>query len=492
MDFSDPSRWVATGGIEHGDFVTFGEAFVDPFFRDLGAFGALFVRREGVDFGFGALGERQGAVEVADEVLGGGGFEPGDESAKLAGVAHGVAQAEIDGLQQDVAHGGGLERASTQGEALGVVVEDGDGRGGAFLEEAEVDAPPSGAAQRGVGRPSVVILRFVSDKGVVGRLESGGADMRVQEAGQGLLEVGGGFLGGHFRGAADVAEKVGSEAFVAENLNVGRGAAADGAQVGFELQIVAEEKDFSILLGPAAGLLDGEPGFAGAGSATDEELGIFLQGVEDFKALAGVLLQDGLGEIKRVAAGLVRRGGGVEAVEQAAGLVGRAFELAVGETGGPPFFKRGEVASIEDAEAGLALVEGLVRRDGEVRKREDMLDEGRGVALLIGGGAEGVQHAFPLGFKLVEGILAVGSRPASGGGIHSARAALGLDNEDVAIGALDDEVPFPPDAAVVLVKKSPADAKLRPEHGEKRGDSLLALGAGIRRGGVNPAGHLFK
>ena len=38
MDFSDPSWWVATGGVKHGDFVTFGEAFVKPFLGDLGAF----------------------------------------------------------------------------------------------------------------------------------------------------------------------------------------------------------------------------------------------------------------------------------------------------------------------------------------------------------------------------------------------------------------------------------------------------------------------
>ncbi len=29
---------VATGGVKHGDFVTFGEAFVKPFLGDLGAF----------------------------------------------------------------------------------------------------------------------------------------------------------------------------------------------------------------------------------------------------------------------------------------------------------------------------------------------------------------------------------------------------------------------------------------------------------------------
>jgi len=35
------------------DFVTFGEAFVKPFFGDLGAFGTFFVRcGERVDFGF--------------------------------------------------------------------------------------------------------------------------------------------------------------------------------------------------------------------------------------------------------------------------------------------------------------------------------------------------------------------------------------------------------------------------------------------------------
>ena len=38
VDFSDPSWWVATGGVKHGDFVTFGEAFVKPFLGDLSAF----------------------------------------------------------------------------------------------------------------------------------------------------------------------------------------------------------------------------------------------------------------------------------------------------------------------------------------------------------------------------------------------------------------------------------------------------------------------
>ncbi len=63
------------------------------------------------------------------------------------------------------------------------------------------------------------------------------------------------------------------------------------------------------------------------------------------------------------------------------------------------------------------------------------------------------------------------------------------DGWTVLNGGLDGEVPFPPDAAIVLIGKSPADAEFRPERGEKRGHGLLALGAGIRRGGVNPAGH---
>ena len=278
-------------------------------------------------------------MEVADEVLRGGAFEPGDEAAELAGVADGVAQAEVYGLQEAVAQRGGVERAGAQGEALGVVVEDGDGCFSATFEEAEVDAPPAGETKRGAGCAGVVILRFVGDEGIVGWLKSGCANEVVQEAGQGLLEVGGGFLGGHFRGSADVAEKVGGEALVAEDLNVRGGAAADGAQVGFQLEIVTEEKDFSILLGPAAGLLDGEPGFPCARTATDEELGIFLEGVEDFETLAGVPLKDGFGKIERVAAGLIRRGGRIEAAEQAAGLDGGAHELATGEAGAPPFLK---------------------------------------------------------------------------------------------------------------------------------------------------------
>ena len=316
--------------------MTFDESFVKPFFGDLCAFGTFFVRGDGVNFGFGAFGEREAAMEVADEVLRGGAFEPGDEAAELAGVAHGVAQAEVYGLQEAVAQRGGLERASAQGEALGVVVEDGDGRFGATFEEAEVDAPPTGEAERGAGCAGVVILRFVGDEGVVGWLESGGADEVVQETGQGLLEVGGGFLGGHFRGSADVAKKVGGEALVAEDLNVRGGAAADGAQVGFQLEVVAKEKDFASPLGPAAGLLDGEPGFSSAWTAADEELGIFLEGVEDFETLAGVPLEDGFGEIERVAGGLIRRGGGEEAAEQSAGLDGVAFERPAREVAGPP------------------------------------------------------------------------------------------------------------------------------------------------------------
>lgn len=489
MNFSDPSWWVATGGVEHGNFVTFGEAFVKPFLGDLGAFGTFFVRGDGVDFGFRAFGEREAAMEVSDEVLRGGAFEPGDEAAELAGVAHGVAQAEVYGLQEAVAQRGGVERAGAQGEALGVVVEDGDGCFGATFEEAEVDAPPAGGAKRGTGCAGIVVLRFVGDEGVVGWLESGGADEVVQEAGQGLLEVGGGFLGGHFRGSADVTKKVGGEALVAEDLDVRGGAAADGAQVGFQLKVVAKEKDFASPLGPAAGLLDGEPSFSSAWTAADEELGIFLKGVEDFETLAGMLLEKGLGEIERVAGGFVGRGGSEEAAEQAAGLDGGAHELATGEAGAPPFLKRGEVALVEDAQAGLALVGGLIGRDGEVGKREHAINKGRGVALLIGGGEEGVQHAFPLGLELIEWILAVGGGPTAGGGIERAGAAFRFNYEDVAVGALDDEVSFPPDAAIVLVGKSPADAEFRAEHGEKRSHGLLALGAGIRRGGVNPAGH---
>jgi hypothetical protein len=39
VNFSDPSWWVATGGVKHGDFVAFCEAFVDPILHNLRAFG---------------------------------------------------------------------------------------------------------------------------------------------------------------------------------------------------------------------------------------------------------------------------------------------------------------------------------------------------------------------------------------------------------------------------------------------------------------------
>jgi hypothetical protein len=114
------------------------------------------------------------------------------------------------------------------------------------------------------------------------------------------------------------------------------------------------------------------------------------------------------------------------------------------------------------------------------------------VSALVGERQQRIQDALPLGLKLVEGILAVGSSPAAGGGIERAGATLGFNNEDVAVGALDHEVALAPNAAIVLVGESPADAEFGPEHGEKRGHGLLALGAGIRRCGVNPAGHLFE
>lgn len=78
--------------------MTFGEAFVKPFLGDLGAFGTFFVRGDGVDFGFGAFGEREGAVKVAEEVFSGRALELGNEAAELACVADGVAQAEVHGL----------------------------------------------------------------------------------------------------------------------------------------------------------------------------------------------------------------------------------------------------------------------------------------------------------------------------------------------------------------------------------------------------------
>ena len=64
--------------------MTFGKAFVKPFLGDLGAFGTFFVRCGGVDFGFRAFGEREAAVEVADEVLRGGAFEPARPSGEPA------------------------------------------------------------------------------------------------------------------------------------------------------------------------------------------------------------------------------------------------------------------------------------------------------------------------------------------------------------------------------------------------------------------------
>jgi len=37
VDFSEPGGWVAAGGVEHSDFMAFGEARVDPIF-----YGAVF------------------------------------------------------------------------------------------------------------------------------------------------------------------------------------------------------------------------------------------------------------------------------------------------------------------------------------------------------------------------------------------------------------------------------------------------------------------
>ena len=38
MDFSEPGGRVAAGGVEHGDFMAFGEAGVDPVFHDVRTF----------------------------------------------------------------------------------------------------------------------------------------------------------------------------------------------------------------------------------------------------------------------------------------------------------------------------------------------------------------------------------------------------------------------------------------------------------------------
>ena len=69
----------------------------------------------------------------------------------------------------------------------------------------------------------------------------------------------------------------------------------------------------------------------------------------------------------------------------------------------------------------------------------------------------------------------------AGGGIHGAGASLGFHYEDVAVGALDDEVPFPPDAAIIFVGKSPADRKTLAKPSQMHGGIAFALGAGIRR-----------
>jgi hypothetical protein len=192
VDFSEPGGRVAAGGVEHGDFVAFGEAGVDPIFHDVRTFLPFFGGvGEDVEFGLGAFGQGVLALKVADEVGGGGGFQSGDEAAELAGVADGVAEADGDGLQEVVAEAGGVEGAVAEGEALGGIVENGDGGFAALAEEPPIDAPPAGIVRAVAG---VMVLRFIDDEGVVAGLETGGLDGGVEFFREGVVVEFGFFL----------------------------------------------------------------------------------------------------------------------------------------------------------------------------------------------------------------------------------------------------------------------------------------------------------
>jgi hypothetical protein len=243
-------------------------------------------------------------------------------------------------------------------------------------------------------------------------------------------------------------------------------------------------------VGPALGLLECEPGFSGAGAAAEEELVVFLEGVEDFEAQAGVALEDLRAEIEHVAPGGLGRSGGEEGLEEPAGFVGGALEPTVAEAVGPPSGEVCEVVRGDDHVAGVGLVRGLGRIDLDMGKGEGAVDEGKEAAQgVVGESPRLLEDAGFFGLELGEGVLAIGGAPAAGGWIEFTGAGLGFEDEKVAVGALDDEVAFARGAAFIGVVESPADAELGAEPFEKRGGVALALRAGLGWRGENPAGH---
>ena len=217
---------------------------------------------------------------------------------------------------------------------------------------------------------------------------------------------------------------------------------------------------------------------------------VFLEGVEDFEALAGVALEDLRAEVEHVATGGLGGSGGEEGLKEPAGFVGGALEPAVAEAAGPPAGEVGEVVRGGDHVAGMGLVSGLGGIDLDIGQGEGAVDEGKEAAQgVVGESPRLLEDAGFFGLKLGEGILAIGCAPATGGGVEFAGAGLGLEDEKVAVRTLDDEVAFARGAAFISVMESPADAELGAEPVEERSGVALALRAGLGWRCENPAGH---
>ena len=148
FDFGvDPSGGSVLAGEENGDFVGLGKTGGDPSLDDAGASGA-FLRRIGErdDFGCGTFGQGLGAVEIREKVGGGWHIKSRKEGTKLAGVAHGVAKADIDRLPEELTEILGIEPSLAQGKALRGVMENSDGRVESPAKELKVYAPPAWVA----------------------------------------------------------------------------------------------------------------------------------------------------------------------------------------------------------------------------------------------------------------------------------------------------------------------------------------------------------
>lgn len=437
-------------------------------FDEVAAGGAVRIGAKRVDFRVRAFGEVVAVAEGLDHRLSDGAGVVAEELPEGSGVTDRRLESDMRRLRPSGGKGVGVEAVGgAEGRALGGVIEDAGGCPPAFLEQGLVDVPPARGRVGGgcdVRVPcGVVVLSFIDHEGVEPRPgfpECGIARDCQDLAGhvvfvEGAYGVGAAAGGRKSDGGSREGAKFQEEFFPAAHDDASLVDFAQGdepAELGGECLVVGEKQDrFAFVADSMAeGELQGVPGLAGACAASDQELAVVRELVEEGEARGELALEELLGVIDK---GLF--------------LLGQRA-LAEGGQHGPLLCWGDRVADVlsEDAQPGVEPVLEVVAGDEPVsrdalegidggwgaaaRDAEGFFDEGA-VALVFDAG----DHSFPFAQQLIDRGLAMGTLPMAGFREMPRQGGFHLQHEQPASGAEDKEIALARGSPGILVVVAP-------------------------------------